>query len=295
MDGISEVRLQVEGAPLPTGRPSEHEAMAPGIYANIAEDRYHGGPEVSVSALKNFARAPLAAVASEPEETKALHMGDVFHTLLLTPSIFDAKFYVTKLTRISDREKATQEEKAKAGDRELVKEADFETAKRMVKSVRSQSVLINDLLAEGEIITEQSFYWRDPETGLPCRGRADVLHPGYRTIIDIKTTEDATADAFARSVANYAYNWQEAFYRRGLPLAGGWEPQGFLFLVIEKKPPFLTGLYQLEPRAVALGDDLTQHYLRQWAKCAKEKRFPGLPADAPVPLDLPAWAYAKVA
>lgn len=291
MDGISEVRLQVEGAPLPTGRPSSLKAMTPGIYGNIAEERYHAGPEISVSALKQFRRAPLAAVASENERTRALHMGDVAHTLLLQPKLFDAKFCVTKLARISEREKATQAEMERAAGRELVKEADYDTARRMVDSVRGQSSLIRELL-DDEALTEQSFYWTDPETGLPCRGRADVLHPGFRSVVDIKTTEDATEGAFSRSVANYLYHWQESFYRRGLPLAGGWKPEGFIFLVIEKAPPYLVGIYELDARAVALGDDMTQHYLRRWAECARAGVFPGLPADAPISLDLPAWAYS---
>ena len=47
---------------LPTGRPSDHPPMVPGIYYDLPEERYHGGPEVSTSAVKEFARAPLCGI-----------------------------------------------------------------------------------------------------------------------------------------------------------------------------------------------------------------------------------------
>lgn len=273
-------------------RRSDFGPTPTGIYSDISEERYHAGPEVSVSALKNFERAPLAAIASEPEESKALHMGDVFHTMLLQPTIFDAKFMVTKLKRISEREKATQDELAKADGRELVKQDVFDTARRMVDAVRGHSSLIREIL-DSQIDTEQSMYWIDPATRLLCRGRADVLAHEFRTIVDIKTSVDATADAFSKACYNYAYHWQAHFYRTGMPLAGGWDPQAFVFLVIEKEPPFLVGLYEIQPRALLLAADEVERNMRRWAECARAKNFPGLPADAPVPLDLPPWAYTR--
>ncbi len=275
---------------LKTGRPSEFPPMAPGIYYDIPEERYHGGPEVSVSALKDFARAPLAAIASEPEQTKALVIGDVVHTAILTPRLVQQKFHVHDLARVSEREAATQAELRKAAGKIMVKRKDYDEAMRMADAVHRQSSLIRDLLTD-DLETEVSAYFNDPETGLPCRMRADVKHNGFRLIADLKTAEDATEAGFARAVANYKYHWQAYFYRRGLPLAGGFEPQAFLFIVVEKSAPYLTGIYEIEPRAMEVAADHVQHHMRRWAECAQTGIWPGLPGDRPTQLALPAWAY----
>ena len=144
-----------------------------------------------------------------------------------------------------------------------------------------------------DLATEQSAYWQDPGTGLRCRGRVDGAHAIYRTLIDLKSARNATPDAFKWTVAEYGYHWQEAMYRDGWELAGGWRPEVFLFFAVELEPPYLTGIYELSPKAVSRGWDMVRHYLAEWAECARRDEWPGLPADAPIQLELPPVAYME--
>lgn len=48
------------------------------------------------------------------------------------------------------------------------------------------------------------------ESGVLCKGRFDILHDGY--IWDLKTTQDASPEAFAATVAKFGYHVQGGIY-----------------------------------------------------------------------------------
>ncbi|NBO40554.1 MAG: hypothetical protein EBU92_03265, partial [Betaproteobacteria bacterium] len=53
-------------------------------------------------------------------------------------------------------------------------------------------------LLDGDIAIENSMFWTDQETGIECRARPDIIRPDG-LIVDLKTTQDAGASAFAKS------------------------------------------------------------------------------------------------
>src|SRR5438094_594980 len=70
--------------------------MNPGIYDNISNADYHGGPGISNSGLALVRRSPLhyrasklAANDNQPKEsTPAQAIGTAFHALMLEPELF---------------------------------------------------------------------------------------------------------------------------------------------------------------------------------------------------------------
>jgi len=278
--------IDVAEAPAVPARPTPRE---PGLHFNVPEAEYHSGPEVSVSKLKRLAVAP-AKVLVPQKETEALAAGTLRHMALLQPHLLEATYFVTDLERISAREKATQAEIERAGGRELVKRAEWEAALRLRDAVHTHPTL-RDMLAPEGLACEASFYWIDAVTGLRCRGRADALRLDWGVAIDLKTTEDASPAGFARAVANYKWHWQNAFYAQGLT-ATWQDPQAFFFVAVEKEPPFLPAIYELDQRAVDLGRRDVAAQLEIWARCERAGIWPGYD-ERPVRLDLPGWAYAQ--
>ena len=72
-------------------------------------------------------------------------------------------------------------------------------------------------------------------------------------IVDLKTTMDASPDAFARTAANFNYPLQAAYYVDGLQAAGIASPDAvtsFVFLVVEKTPPYGVAVYTLPEDAI---------------------------------------------
>ena len=61
----------------------------------------------------------------------------------------------------------------------------------------------------------------------------------------MKTTVDASPEGFAKQVANFGYHIQEAFYRRVMAIDGH-DIDRFVFIAVEKEPPFACGVYELD-------------------------------------------------
>lgn len=77
--------------------------MQPGVYPNLSNEEYHGGPGISKSGLDLIHRSPLhyraaKTAANDNEPTAAQAIGTAFHSLLLEPESF-AQLYCQQLQR----------------------------------------------------------------------------------------------------------------------------------------------------------------------------------------------------
>jgi len=275
--------------------PAAPELFQPGIYSGLDEDRYHASAGVSVSRLKRFAEAPAKAFAPV-KETKALRLGSLIHTALLEPSKLAARYHVHDLARVNDNDGATKRERERAQGRELVSRREFEAALAMRQAVMAQPVA-RDLLpyAESEYgHIEQSFYWRDADTGLLRRGRADlrINHHVFHCLVDLKSTEDASPDGFTRTIGSYRYHWQAASYLDGIEACTGERPEFFVFLAIEKEPPFLVGPYIIHTDDLADARAELKVMLARYAECERTGIWPGY-VETLTTLRVPGWARLK--
>jgi len=145
--------------------------------------------------------------------------------------------------------------------------------------------------------TETSFYWIDERTGLLMRCRPD-RRTDSGIIIDLKSTEDASPEEFARSIANYRYHVQEPLYVDGtneairqakLDMALS---RFMVFIAVEKKPPYAVGVYKLDIESVDIG---RMEYREDMTKLAKAFATDEWPAygDTVQSISLPAWKKAQ--
>lgn len=138
---------------------------------------------------------------------------------------------------------------------------------------------------------EKSVYWIDATTGVLCRCRPDWWRDD-NLIVDLKTTEDASPEGFARSIAKFRYDVQDAFYTDGVQQATGKRPKAFVFIAVEKKPPYGVGVYVLDAETKDLGRAQYQHDLRVYAECMRTGEWPGY-GDKIQTISLPAWHANK--
>lgn len=138
---------------------------------------------------------------------------------------------------------------------------------------------------------EKSVYWNDAITGVLCRCRPDWWRDD-NVIVDLKTTEDASPEGFAKSMANYRYDVQAAYYLDGVQQATGKRPKAFVFIAVEKKPPYGVGVYVLDSDSLELGRAQYQHDLRIYAECVRTGEWPGY-GDKIQTISLPAWHANK--
>ncbi|WP_228368211.1 PD-(D/E)XK nuclease-like domain-containing protein, partial [Klebsiella pneumoniae] len=152
-------------------------------------------------------------------------------------------------------------------------------------------------LTGAKYVTEHSAYAQDPETGELRRVRPDLWR--FDGIVgDVKTTDDASPEGFARSIATWGYDVQHPYYLDTLNLALQQQvdcsvkhptsARQFVFLVVEKKPPHAVAVYVLDAASVDLGRAKYRASLNTYAECKRTGVWPGY-GDKVQTISLPQW------
>ncbi len=245
---------------------------------------YHADPAVSASHLHAVAKSPyhywsryLDPKRIAPEPTAAMRLGSLVHCAVLEPGELAGRYGVCA-PRNTKAGKEQAERMAAAGI-EAVAAGDMMAANCMADSVHRHPAAAA-LLAHGK--AEQSFWWDDAATGLRCKCRPDWY--AGATVVDLKTTTDASPAGFARSVATFRYHVQASHYLAGLHGA-----ERFVFIAVEKTAPYAVAVYELDAAAMAAGDELRQRDMRVIADCQAISEWPGY-GDTCQALSLPSWA-----
>lgn len=234
---------------------------------------------VSSHALIAMQRSPLHCWASyiDPdrvrgESSKAMILGTLVHLLVLEPDQFDDQFVVVSIGKATKDGKEAYA-KIKASGKIAITADEFEVGMQVAKSVR-RSPLASSLLATGEpektLIVD-----RDPEL-LPLKGRLDWFNPVAPAIVELKTSADASRDAFMRSVYSYGYHISASYYQMlaGEKLKVMPEYVKHTFIVVETKPPYAVAVYNSSPLLLSEGRTLWVQALRRFDECWLTSEWP---------------------
>ena len=262
----------------------------PGIYPDVPELDYHArrfGPPESLSSTE--AKRVLQAPAlhhyrrTHPEEPRtAFDLGHAAHALILGTGL---NLYIHNHESL--RTKAAREdiqEHRDAGEVPISR-ADYTEVQGMADAVLTHPIA-GPLLEDGT--PEQSLYAVDGPTGMWMRGRVDWATGSTRTLIDLKTTISADPDEWGRSIIRYGYALQREWYRSMWQALTGEHPT-FLHILVEKQPPYLTSVVELDAEWEVIGGLQMRQALDTYARCLDADEWPGYPADVTL-LGPPAWA-----
>ena len=267
------------------------------------------------------------------EPTSAQRTGTAFHMLILEPHLFDEQ-YVMPLVLPDDALSTADDLKAalkEAGEKvsgtkaelierlkavrpdakiadELKQQYAVANAGRTIISLeeRDQLFAMRDavlahpaahaLLTGEKYVTEHSVYANDPETGELRRVRPDLWR--FDGIVgDLKTTDDASPEGFARSIVKWGYDVQHPYYLDTINLAlqhgaknrrAPTSAKAFVFVVVEKQAPHAVAVYTLDDAAVALGRAKYRASLDTYAECQRTGEWPGYGSGVQM-ISLPAW------
>lgn len=224
------------------------------VLPDLQETEYRAYPALSQSLLKEFARSPrhYAQALAEPREpTPALMFGQAFHAMMANLQNTDAKPYAVmpKVDGRTKEGKAIKEQfMAENAGAIIVSEEDAAKLDGM-----KASALYNDevrrFLDECNSTELSLFAYQQ---GVLCKSRFDML--SGHTIVDWKTTEDASPKAVAYSIRDYRYDLQDSFYT-SVAKACKVEVRRFVFVFIEKKPPHGVALYSIAARSLEKADN----------------------------------------
>lgn len=204
---------------------------------------------LSYSALKAFAKSPnhyLQYINRELVETPAMVLGSALHCLVLEPDEY-SKRYITapKFDRRTKAGKEQAEAWELAADGRTHITADQEQAAMAMKSAIMSHRVASELLEQ----TRREVPFKGDIEGVQFKGVVDAL--GDRYAVDIKTTADASPDAFRRQASQLDYHLQAAIYTQ---LTG----KVFKWIAVESAPPYNVAVY--EPTIDSM--DAADAYLR---------------------------------
>lgn len=272
----------------------------PGVYLDMDENVYHGDPvpggSLSSTGARRLLEKPPAVFAHERANgrrvTRAMDFGRMAHAMILGTGP-----QVHRMVNSDMRFKEAQQEYADAVARGLtpLKGAEYDQIMAMFKALMAHPTA-GALLAVQGSVPEASMFWRDPETGVMCRGRLDELPPpGDRRLIlpDYKTAEDLSDDKIARAIDTYGYHQQSEWYRAGAIRLGLHDDPGFVFVMQEKTAPYLVRVIEIAGATAKIGRRKNRDALRLYARCEKNGEWPGYPAGPPTPMNMTDFALKR--
>ena len=263
----------------------------------MTEKEYRTHPAISRSELWRIRESPekFKWFKEHPEPpTPALVFGQVFHKLALEPLTFGDEFAIAPNVdrRTKDGKAAWAEFTAAADSKTVITQDVFDKASEMVCALYRAPFVKKLLDSEHEL----PLFWTDEMTSEPCKVRLDTLTEigGQDVIVDLKTTADASTEAFMRSAISYGYDFQAAMYSEGYEKNTGKKPL-FVFIAIEKEPPYSVNILQADEAFVSHGYDVFRELIGTYHQCKTTGNWYGFlgPYQVINNLALPSWLAEK--
>lgn len=227
---------------------------------------------LSYSSLKEFLKSPAHFLTYKNKETKespAMRLGTAAHAAILEPQKFDAEYDTTDLRRNTKAYKELPQDKI------YLSQSEWKSVVNMKANVMSNLSASDELhhcdrfetKVQGEI------------DGVEFRGFVDAMNDD--TIIDLKTTQDASPEGFRKSLGNYSYHLQAAIY---LKLTGA---KRYFIIAVESSPPYNTCVYELSEDTLEAGNALLKKGISKFKEW--DGSWYGYEPYNYTKLDLPNW------
>lgn len=243
----------------------------------MTEKEYRQHPAISRSQLFKMSESPekFKYYQEHPEEpTPSLIFGQLFHAMALQPEtvkdLFAVAPNVDRRTKAGKEAYAQFEEEAES---KIVVTADMYQQAEEMCEVLNNNEYVKKLL-NGE--KEKTFFWNDDLTGEACKCRVDCLTElgDNLLVVDLKSTENAQTDPFMKSAIKYGYDLQSAMYNKGVEINTGKKPI-FVFIAIEKKPPYAINILEADELLIRRGYDLFREYIGIYHDCKQTNNWYG--------------------
>lgn len=259
---------------------------------NMTNAEYHTTLAISKSDLDLINRSPMHyrhAMENPAKQTPAMLFGSVVHKLVLEPETFAAEYVVAPNCdcRTKDGKARWQEFADSITDETVITEEMFSEATEIVKAVHNNPIVCK-LLGGGK--AEQSYFWE--ENGVECKCRPDYLRSDG-IVIDLKTTENASPEKFVKSAYDYRYHVQAWWYLHGLQQCGI-NAHDFIFIAVEKKPPYAVCVYAADDLMLELGEREAMENFRTYVECKNTDTWHGYEKQPEIhSLSLPDWVIKR--
>lgn len=286
----------------------------PGVYYDMPAEVYHDIDALNASSIKDFVKSGLHGAHGLEKVWKpgeALWFGSAFHSAALEPKDFAERVHLYEQTGIGAS--------ADVAHRKYLEEHpdSIPMRKGWQEKIETMTKRIMDhpdghyLCRETDGANEVTFIW-DIEREVmidgalrtitvPCKARVDRFIKSFSPyrdahdvagIVDVKTAKDSSMDAMERSIANFGYYIQAAWYLAGaikLGMLDTMHDHSYQIIAVEKSAPYPVGIYPINTTSLQYGLSQCLYGLRAYVKYRMLGHKPG-PTDTVTPVGLPVWA-----
>lgn len=245
---------------------------------------YFDHPATSISQLLQMERSPQHykhALEFGRPDREVLRLGRLYHMAALELDRYSREVAVFKGRRQGQKWEDFQ---LANKDKIIANETENQTALSISTAIMQHAECVR-LLSSGD--AEQAVYWTH-DGGRECKSRFDFVSPNRNLIVDLKTTRDCEWGAFGRSAGSYRYHVRAAFYIDAYRTTYG-RNADFVFIAVEKEPPYAIGIYELTPEQIESGRATYERLLVELAECERKNEWPGPNAGKPKELYIPPY------
>jgi len=262
------------------------------IKQSLPEAEYFSTHHLSKSSLTDILKSPLYfwhhhinPETPPKEQSTEMSLGSAFHMAVLEPSSFDND--VVALPKIDKRTKAGKAQYAEFMEehkgKTILSDLDYNTVRYIRDSIYKHSGAVEyiDDLRQKELSMFYSL------RGVPMRSRIDGV--GSDFLLDLKTTRDASERGFMAEISKYKYYCQDALYATAYAWANTEALRDFIFLAIEKVPPYSVGIYTLDDDYRRYGWHTLSTALQTYKHCNQFDIWPDYNGNGTALLKAPQW------
>ena len=253
----------------------------------MTEQEYRQAEGVNKSTLWELRKSPAhyQYILNHPrEDTPAFRIGRAIHAAVLTPTAYKRDWAVIP-AEIDRRTKAGKEEYAlfmeQNAGKEILTADEAETVRSLSKAVRRNQA-VSELLKGTR--REKPLFWSNDD-GILCKCRVDAMKDGI--MIDLKTTTDASTDAFVREALRFGYDVQAAHYLDGYQNKIGGKMPKWYFIAVEKAEPYAINIIRAGLDFIDHGIVRRNQLLKTLTECRERKCFPDYGTNEMI---MPKWA-----
>jgi len=284
-------------------------AVAQGVYDNIQAEDYHRIMGLTKSGLMMLRKSPAHfwdwMNSPSIPSTKAMNIGTACHTLVFEPHKWDDEITVVpdnapkRPTEIQRNAKKPSDEtlaaikfwdefNAKSKGRATISAEDEYVVRKMTEQVFNNEEVVA-LLKHPSAKAEVSIVSKEKVKGLDivCKGRCDLITMDNTVIVDLKTCEDASPEAFSKNFMSMGY-WMQAAHYMSIARNSGMPIQKFIFIAAEKNPPYCTALYTLDDTSLEKAFAIRNKLVERLSDCIARNDFPAYQRGVQA-LTMPGW------
>lgn len=258
-------------------------ATLAGIIAGLDEAEYHAHPALSSTGARLLLDSParFRYRQTHPEAPRTeFDIGSAAHAKVLgvgAPIVAIPDELLASNGAISTVAAKAFVAEARAQGQIALKAAVVANVNAMSEAVLAQPTARAFIERAG--IAEASVFATDPATGVQLRARFDFLpqQSKHQTVtVDLKSTAKAASPAqFARTVADHGYEVQEGHYLDTYGLVTGDTDAAMVFVAVEKTPPYLVSVNQLNLEFREMGRVKARKAREIFRECTDTDTWPG--------------------